>query len=41
MMRFELQFNRSSFFSNEYDMVKELYKRIYNLLDEKIAFKKK
>ncbi|OYW19014.1 MAG: hypothetical protein B7Z54_04815 [Sphingobacteriales bacterium 12-47-4] len=40
MVRFELVVNRSSFFSHEYDMVKELYKRIYNLLDEKIAFKK-
>lgn len=40
MVRFELLINRSSYFSHEYDMVKEMYKRIYNLLDEKIAFKK-
>lgn len=41
MVRFELVVNRSIYFSHEYGMIKELYKRIYNLLDEKIAFKKK
>lgn len=40
MVRFELLINRSSFFSHEYNMIKEMYKRIYSLLDEKIAFKK-
>ncbi len=40
MVRFELKLNRGDFYNSEYGMIREFYKKIYELHDEKIAIKK-